>query len=163
MDPEMMKQIGRKMSILMGISMSLGMSLTGTLSSGHFTVPGFLISFLVSTVVSLIIGFLIPIAKISREACQKRKLPEGSLKARLFESLLSDLIYTPIMTVIMVAIAYFSATRQGAELSYVRMLIPSFFLCFAVGYILIFVLQPFFLKMLIKKVAGQAGRPGNPR
>ncbi|SDB67800.1 hypothetical protein [Butyrivibrio sp. INlla16] len=50
---EQMRKIGRQMAIRMGILMSLALSLVGTLTSGHFTVPGFIISFVLSTIISL--------------------------------------------------------------------------------------------------------------
>ena len=61
----MMKNPAVKMSLLMGITMSFVLSLIGNLSSGMFTVPGFLKSFCISFLISLIIGFIIPIKKIS--------------------------------------------------------------------------------------------------
>ncbi|MCR4656039.1 MAG: hypothetical protein K5770_07415, partial [Lachnospiraceae bacterium] len=74
MDPKIMRKVGMKMNILMGVSLSFGLSLTGNLSSGHFTVPGFLISFLASTVVSIIIGFLVPMRKLETAAVSKAGL-----------------------------------------------------------------------------------------
>ena len=68
---EKMKVIGRKMSIRMGILMSFSLALVGTLTSGHFTPVGFVISFFVSTVVSLVIGFVVPVGKLSGDFCRR--------------------------------------------------------------------------------------------
>ena len=112
---EQMRKIGRQMAIRMGILMSLCLSLVGTLTSGHFTVPGFIISFVLSSILSLIIGFVIPIGKVTSGLCEKMKLKRGSIGARIFESVMSDAIYTPIMTLAMVALAYNVAMRQSGR------------------------------------------------
>ena len=44
-----MKKTGMKMSLCMGITLSFFLSLTGTVTSGHFSVSGWLISFVIST------------------------------------------------------------------------------------------------------------------
>ena len=69
-----MKKVSIEMSLLMGVTLSLFLSLTGTLSSGHFTIPDFLLSFVVSFIISLIIGFLVPMNKVS--AALERKFGE---------------------------------------------------------------------------------------
>ena len=104
-----MKKIGKEMSIYMSIAMSLFLSLTGTLTSGHFTIPGFIISFLISTVISMIIGLIVPMGKVNNSVERKLGLEQGSMKARCIDSLISDLIYTPIMTLCMVSFAYMMA------------------------------------------------------
>ena len=101
-----MKAVGRDISICMGVTMSFFLSLVGNLMGGHFTVPGFLISFVVSTVISLIIGFIIPMKKVTEGARNLFKLKPFTIGARCVESLTSDLIYTPIMTLIMVFMAW---------------------------------------------------------
>ena len=91
MDPKKMRKIGMTVSICMGITMSFFLSLIGTAVSGHFTVPGWIISFLISTVVSLVIGFIIPIKKVTDGAVRALKLQPRSLVARCVESLISDI------------------------------------------------------------------------
>ena len=151
---EQMKKIGRQMAIRMGLLMSFCLALTGTLSSGHFTPIGFLLSFVVSAIISICIGFIVPIGKVTTGACVKAGLKPGTLPGRLFESLISNLIYTPLMTFIMVFLAYTMAMKQSggmAQLSFIGMFLPSLLLCFVVGYILIFIFQPLFMKQLMKK------------
>ena len=161
MDTDKMKRIGRQMSIRMALLMSFALALIGTLTSGHFTVPGFLVSFVISTVISLIIGIVVPVGKISGDLCRKKQLPQGSLKARLLESLISDLVYTPIMTLIMVAFAYIMVMKSSggrAQISFLPMFLKSFVICMIAGYILIFIFMPLFLKQIMKK----EGIPGQP-
>ena len=148
-----MRKVGMTVSILMGITMSLFLSLIGTLTSGHFTVPGWIVSFLISTVVSLIIGFVIPMKKVNEGVTKALKLKERSLPARCVESLVSDFIYTPLMTFIMVFFAYKMAIRNGApaaSLSLGGMFFGSFWMCLAAGFLLIFILMPVFLKLALK-------------
>ncbi|MBQ8031691.1 MAG: hypothetical protein IJ260_09235 [Butyrivibrio sp.] len=149
-----MKLVGRDMSIKMGITMSLFLSLIGTLTSGHFTIPGFLISFVVSTIISLIIGFVIPMGKVSRALLNKFGLIQGTLPARCLESFVSDLIYTPIMTFVMVFMAYQMAMKQSggmAGLNFGKMFLGSLIICFIAGFVIIFIIQPLFMRQTMKK------------
>lgn len=151
---EQMRKIGKQMAIRMGILMSFCLSLVGTLTSGHFTIPGFIISFVISSIISLIIGFVIPIGKITGGVCAKFGLERGKIGTLVVESLISDAIYTPIMTLVMVGLAYFMVMRQSggmAKLSFLPMFLRSLLICFIVGFILIMIFQPLFLKQLMKK------------
>ena len=154
MDPKKMKQIGMKMNIMMGISMSLSLSLLGNLASGHFTAKGFLISLAASTALSLAIGFIVPIRKLSMGACRKCALPDKTLPARLMESLISDLIYTPVITALMAYLAYSGAAGQGAPVTFSGIFLPSLILSLIVGFVLIFILQPLYLRLILRS-AGQ--------
>lgn len=147
-DAENMKSIGIKMSILMGITLSFSLSLTGNLSSGRFSIPAFLSGFVISLIISLVIGFLVPMGKLGASFCRKLGLNSGTLGARLFESLISDIVYTPLITFIMVTMAYKSAVSHGAKLSYLPMLGKSLIISLVVGYILIFIFMPLYLKLL---------------
>ena len=148
---EKMKKVGIQMSLLMGTTLSFCLSLVGILSSGRFTLIGFLISFVVSLVISLIIGFLVPMKKVNDGICGKLKLQPGKLSTRFVESLISDLIYTPIITFLMVFMAYKQATSQGAPLVFLPMFLRSLLISMIVGYVLIFICMPLFIKMVMKK------------
>lgn len=157
---EQMRIIGRQMAIRMGIMMSFCLSLVGILSSGHFTIPGFIISFVISTIISLIIGLVIPIGKVTGGLCARLRLRQGTIGARTFESFLSDLIYTPIMTLVMVGLAYRMVTIQNggvAPIPFLPMFLKSLIICFVVGFFLIFIFQPLFLRQIMKKHG--IGRP----
>ena len=151
---EIMKRIGIEMSVLMGLTMSFCLSLVGTLTGGHFTPIGWLVSFGASLLISLLIGFIIPMGKVTGDFCRKRGLQPGQLKTRIVESLLSDLIYTPVITLAMVSLAYVMAMKQSdgrAQLNFIMMFLPSLLICFVVGFVIIFIIQPIFLKLLMKK------------
>ena len=153
MDPKKMRKVGMTVSILMGVTMSFFLSLIGTLTSGHFTVPGWIVSFLISTVVSLIIGFIVPMKKVTEGVTKALKLKERSLTARCVESLVSDFIYTSLMTFIMVFFAYRMAISNGApagSLSLGGMFLGSFWICLAAGFLLIFILMPIFVRLALK-------------
>ena len=158
---ETMRKIGKAMAIRMGILMSFFLSLIGTLTSGHFTPVGFLLSFVVSSIVSLLIGVLVPIGKITTGASRKMNLKGGSFGALFVESFISDLIYTPIMTLIMVFLAYTMAMKMSggqAGLNFLGMFLPSLGICFVAGLILIMIFQPIFFRSLMKKY--NLGGPG---
>ncbi len=138
----------------MALTMSFFLSLVGTVSSGHFTIVGFVVSFLVSFIISLIIGLLIPMGRIAGAALKAAGLKRGTLPARLLESMISNLIYTPIMTFVMAFLAYNAAMRQSggaAQLSFGRMFFSSLIICFIAAYVIIFIVQPIFMKQAMKK------------
>ena len=151
---EQMRKINRSMSIKMGITMSFFMSLIGMSTSGHFTIPGFVVSFVISSIISLVIGFLIPMGRLSAMACKALKFQRGSLPARIVETVVSDLVYTPVMTLAMVGLAYNMAMKQSggmADLNFARMFFPSLIICFLAGLVIIFIIQPVYFKQTMKK------------
>lgn len=159
-----MKKIGREISVLMGVTLSFFLSLVGTATSGHFSVSGWLLSFLLSTIISLIIGFFVPMKRVLDSVDQKAGLTPGTLPARCLESLISDLIYTPIITLAMVGYAYFGLTAAAASGApivvppFVPMFLRSLLITMIVGYILIFLLMPVYMKLVMKR-NGMTGGP----
>ena len=139
------------MSLLMGLSMSFILTIVGMLTAGQFTVPGFLKSFLISFVVSMIIGLIIPIRKVSNGVLKKLDARPGTLKARILEALVSDVLYSPLMTLVMVYLAYREATSHGARIPFGPMLLKSEIISFIVAFILSFILTPVFMKTVVKK------------
>ena len=99
-----MKKAGLLMNIAMGVSLSFILSFVGTLHGGHFTVGGWLKSFAISLAISIVISFVVPVKKVCDDACKKVGASEKTLKHKVVSALVSDLIYTPIITIIMVAI-----------------------------------------------------------
>ncbi len=151
---EKMKKINRGMAPRMGITMSVILSFVGNLTSGHFTMRGFITSFIISAMISIIIGFVVPVGRVSGDVSHSLGLVRGTLPARLLESLIANTIYTPIMTFVMVYMAYATAMKQSggmAGLNFGQMFLHSLIICFIVGYALCFILQPLYLKMLCKK------------
>ncbi len=151
MDQNTMKKIGREMSILMSIAVSLTLSLCGTLLSGHFTIGGFLLSFAVSLAISLVIGLLVPMKPLCDRIEQRCGIRPNTIPARLLETLVSDLLYTPIITTVMTVIAYKQATAHGASIPFVPMLLRSLLISLAVGYVVIMILTPLFMKLVLNR------------
>ena len=147
-----MKKIARKMSLLMGFTLSLFLSLTGLLHAGKFTLVSWLINFLISFAISLIIGFSVPLKKLSDGFCRLLHLKPRTFLALCAESFVSDLLYTPIITLAMVFFAWFIATRHGAHIPFLPMFLSSLLVCFIVGYVLIMICMPLYLKLLTKNV-----------
>lgn len=152
---QVMRKVGMQMSLLMGVTLSFCLSLVGNLmgakQSGAFSVVGFLIGFVISTIVSLVIGFIVPIKKVNDSICGKLNLEPGAMVTRFVESLISDIIYTPIMTLLMVFLAYKQATSHGAQIPFLPMFLSSLVVCLIVGYILIFIFMPLYMKLVMKK------------
>ncbi len=142
------------MGIRMGILMSICLSVLNLVVSGHFTFVGLALNILISSLVSIGISFVVPVGKVSREVCEKRNLPPGTMKARLLESLISDLVYTPVMTLILVFFAYGMVMLQSggrAQIPFLPMFLKSLIISLAAGYVLIFIFQPLFFRGLFKK------------
>ncbi len=145
-----MKRAEIKMGLMMSLSMSFLLSLIGMLSSGQFTVPGFLKSFLISFCISTLITTLVPMRKISMDLARKLGIPQNTLKGRLFDTLVSDLLLTPLMTFVMVYLAYRQAVSHGARIPFGPMLLRSEIISFLAAYALIFFLTPVFLKIIFR-------------
>lgn len=159
-----MRKTGRIMNILMGLSLSFFLSLIGLAFSGHFAVKAWIVSFLASFIVSLLIGFCLPVRKAGLAICRSCGLKERTLAFHCMDSLISDIFYTPLITLLMVALAFMGAKKgieaaiaNGApadllpQLSFMPMFLHSLLISMIAGYILIFILQPLFLKLLLRK------------
>ena len=173
----------------MALALSLYMSLVNSLMSGNFTVGMFMISFLGSFAVSLIIGMFVPMPKISQAITRKMK-PGPAV--RVVDTLVSDIIYTPVITFVMIALvrkiapmmAYMGAERSAlahgapsdkaamaagqasAEVlnsfpPFVPMFVKSCLFCLVLGFLVIYVAHPAFMKIAFKGIPmpGQGG-PG---
>lgn len=150
-----MKAAGRKMGIMMGLSMSFLLSLIGTLSSGSFSAVSFLMSFFISFLISFTITSIVPMKQITDSLVQKNHMKPGELRTRLFETLIMDLMLSPLMTLIMVSIAHRQATAHGASIPFGSMLLRSEIISFIAAYILIFILTPVFTKIAMKGAGPQ--------
>ena len=147
-----MKKIGREISILMGLTLSFFMSLTGNLASGKFSFIGFILGFVIGFIISLVIGFAVPIRKVNMAVDKKLGLRPGSRSAHAVESLVSDFIYTPIITLAMITLAYKNAKSHGAkDLHFLPMFAKSLLLSLVVGYVLVFVFVPLIMKFVFKR------------
>lgn len=134
-------------SLLMSVSISLFLSLFGLGISGHFTIQGWIVSFVLSTIISIIIGFVVPMKKINMAL--ENKL--ASKKSVFFVSaIISDVIYTPIISASMVALAARNAPVPFGIL-YLRSVIP----CFIVCYFVILFFQFAYRKILIPPMPPQ--------
>ena len=147
----MMKKIGMQVSFLMGVTLSFFLSFTGVAASGHFSLPAWLISFVISAVVSLVIGFFVPMKKILDSMTTDRGMEPGKLSTRLMEALISNLIYTPLITIIMSTYGYIQSAKHGAKVPYGLMLGKSLIVCLIVGFILIFIFQPMIMKFVFNR------------
>ncbi len=145
-----MKKIMIQMNILMGVTLSFFLSLTGSLRAERFSLPGFLISFLLSVAISMVIGLLVPVKPLTDRLEAKCGIRPRTPGARFFDALISDLVYTPVVTVAMTLFAYRQATAHGASVPFVPMLLSSLLISLVVGYVLIFICMPLFLKLVFK-------------
>ena len=143
------KKVSRGMNILMGLTMSFFLSLIGNLSSGHFSFVGFITSFVISFLISFFISSFLPIHKLGKDLVKKLNIEEGTTKARLVETLVSDLSITPFMTFAMIYMAYSRAISQGVQISFLPMFIRSLIISLFVGFILIYFLTPLYIRLLI--------------
>lgn len=150
-----MKKVGIQMNILMGITLSFFLSLTGNLTAkGGFKPVAFIVSFILSTLISLIIGFIIPMRKVEGGITKALGLRERSLPANIISALISDIIYSPIITLAMIILARKMAMKSSggnAELPpFIVMFLGSLVLSFVIAFIIILILTPLFLKLVMK-------------
>lgn len=151
-----MKKIMVLMTILMGLVMSIVLSLVGTLVGGHFTLQSWLLSFAISFVLSILIGFIVPVKMLGDKFCNKRGIVPESPKGNFASALISNLIYTPFLTIVMTSTMVLLATKEIPQWQprlniLCHALIPSLIICFITGYIAITIFQPLFVKLLIGK------------
>ncbi len=154
-----MKEIEKTMGLLMGVSLSFILTLTGLLSSGTFTISAFLSNFLISLLISTLVTKVIPLRKITSSFTDKLHLKQGTFSYRIFDTLISDLLMSPLMTFIMVFLAYKQATAHGAKIPFGPMLMKAEFISFIIAYVALFFLTPFFLKIAMKKVGIDTTNP----
>ena len=172
----------------MGVTLSLYMSIYNNCQSGNFSVPMLLISFVVSFIISVLVGLIVPMPKISRALAKKMKPGPG---LRAVDALVSDAIYTPIITLFMIVVvrclapvmaskgaehaalaggapaeqAARAAAAAAAEVNaslppFFIMFIKSFLICYALGFFVIYVAQPIFMKIAFKGI--ELPGPGGP-
>ena len=150
------KKIKLQMSILMGITLSICLSFVGTFTSGNFTLKMFIVSFLESLMISLIIGYFVPMKQLEDKACAKAGITGKPLACRALGSLISDLIYTPIITTAMVTMAYLK--MQGGKPPYLIMWGKSMLSSLLVAYLLVFLVSENYMKLILKH-NGVGGTP----
>lgn len=160
---EQMRKIQRQMALYMGVTLSFCLSLFGNATSGRFTVMGFIISFIVSTIISLIIGWFVPMKNVSDKITGSLGMEQGKGITRVIESLISDIIYTPIITFVMILLAYKQATAHGGEMPFVPVFVKALVESLILGLIIIFILTPIFLKFVFKKNGIPQGGPPQGR
>jgi len=158
-----MKAVGLKISLLMALLMSFSLSLTGNLTAERPPnmpmapiIIGFLASFGVSFVVSFAIGLVVPMPNVNAALARKFHLQPWALKTHIVESIVSNLIYTPLMTTTMVTFVYFCLMPKGPKPPFLPMFIESQIICFIVAQVLIFIFVPLILKLVLPK-----GGPAN--
>ncbi len=170
------KNIGRYISLRMGVAMSVTMSVVGSLlgaitavkSSGAPFIVAFLPSLLASIVITMIIaiglGFVVPMKKVNDGIAKATKAKGFAL--HFLQSLVSDLIYTPLIGIVM---AFFSTAvfviPKNPALS-MDMLVPvslgnfakSFLPEFVIALVVIIILEPIFQKAAFKKYIPNFGQ-----
>ena len=146
-----MKKVGQEMSVFMGLCMSFVLTAVGLITSGHFTLIDFLLNFVISFLLALILGLAIPVRSIVEVTVRKLGLDHEGFRARLLDALITSLIYSPIMTFLMVYIAYRTAVAHGARITLGPMLMKAELICLPVAFVLGFILSPIILKFVLKR------------
>ena len=88
--------------------------------------------------------------KLEQAFCGKLGINPRSLGGNAVSSLISDLIYTPVITLAMTSLGYQQMKRAGGSISFGGMFLGSLFLSLLLGYIIIFILKPLFLKLVLR-------------
>lgn len=138
-----MRLVNFEISLLVGGILSFSLSLIGNLTSGQFEVHAWLTGFLVSLVISVVVGLLVPMPRISM--LMHKKFQKTPFVGYLLETLISDLIYTPVICYLMVLLAWF---RSGRHFPFAIGFFRSLGVTFVAGYVLIFVLVPLIKRLI---------------
>lgn len=153
-----MRKAGLKIVLAMALLMSFTLSLTGNLLAERPAempmgpiVIGFILCFVLSFIVSFAIGMIVPMPKVNAALARKFHLQQGTLKAGLIESFASNLIYTPIVTLVMVAFVYCALMPAEFRPPFLPMFLHSLVVCFVVGQVIIFICTPLMIKWLLPK------------
>ncbi|MCR4590455.1 MAG: hypothetical protein K5668_06515 [Lachnospiraceae bacterium] len=149
---KLVKKAGMQISVYMGITMSFFLSLMENIISGHFTLVLFLATFGASTALSLLIGFFVPMGPIT--AAVTGKMKPGSIGGKILSALISDLIYTPALTLAMIALVRLMVPSHALYIlpPFPVMFIGSLIPAMIVGFVLIMIFMPVFQKMVFKKL-----------
>lgn len=97
------------------------------------------------------IGIIVPIPKVNAALARKFKLQPGAPKTHFVESVVSNLIYTPLITTVMVLFVYFAMMPEGHKPPFLPMFIHSQIVCFIVAQVLILIFVPIIVKRLLPK------------
>lgn len=149
-----MKKTMILMHVFIGFLMSLVLSLVGTLRGGHFTLPSWIVAFLISFLIALIISFMIPVKKLADSFCDKLKVDILSFKGILAGSVIFDLIFTPVISFIMVStMRRFAAMHapEGSLPPFGVIIVPQILSSMIIGYVVIVIAQIIFNKCIDKK------------
>ena len=136
--------------VFLGVVLSFFLSFVGTLQSGHFSVVALIVSFMCSSILSIIIGIFVPIKRINARCVAKIKKEPGSIPAKLLCALVDDIIFTPIINLLMVFMAYKRALKFGAtDMPPFRfILLRATAFCVVVGFIVLFFAIPLVEKLV---------------
>lgn len=153
-----MRKTGLKIAFIMALLMSFALSLTGNLLAERPPemplapiIMGFLACFIISFIVSFAIGIIVPIPKVNATLARKFHLQPHSPKAHLIESVASNLIYTPLITTVMVSFVYLVLMPAGHKPPFLPMFIHSQVVCFIVAQVLILICVPIVVKKVMPK------------
>ncbi len=149
MNSEQQRNVGTMVGVLMGLLISLVLSIVGPLRSGHFTVVSMLVSFLCSSIISVLIGIFVPIKSITDGACTAMKISPQKILGRLISAFISDLMYTPLVTFLMVLMNYKRAKMRNHDLNFGHMYLGNLVLSFVIAYFLIVIFLPLIIKLSI--------------
>lgn len=101
-------KITRFMGIVMSVTISTILGTFGTIMSGHFSIPIWLISLLASNILGLVITFAIPVRRLSEKISEQ--MINGFFKL-LVDALITNVVYATIITACMVFTMSFVGNR----------------------------------------------------
>ena len=145
-----LKKQSLKMSLAMSATMSFFLSLIGNLSSGFFTIAGFLRSFAISLAISVFVGLIFPMKKIADRLIERFSLSPRSFKARVLTSFISAICYTPLMTLAMVWLAHRQLSAQGIRIPFLPMFLRSACISMIASFLVSYIAAPLYSKIFFK-------------
>ncbi len=155
----MLRKISLRISLYMAITMSFCLSIIGNvegyiMSGGKRPLPalitGIAVSFVVGFIISMLIGMVVPMKKVEDAVCRKAHTSVKSLKGKLLNTLVSDVIYTPIISTVQVILGYIQMPENQRP-PFIGMWLSSVVICMLFGYIIVFIFQPIYMNKTFSK------------
>lgn len=139
------------MSLYMSIMMSFSLTMIGLLQAGDFSLGNAVLNFVISFMIMRIISCFFDAGKVSMDLLSKHSIDPHSAKGRILMALIIDLINSPIMTFVMVTIAYIRAKNSGIQMPYLPILLRSMAISTVCSFFLCLIFTPLFEKILNRK------------
>ncbi|MCR5699109.1 MAG: hypothetical protein K6G52_05635 [Treponemataceae bacterium] len=134
--------------LCLGIVLSVVLTVFNTILLGRYPFYNIAVCFGISLVIGIVIGLVVPFDLIFASECRRHNFKPDSFPTHMLLSLITDAIFTPLMTIPMV---FFNYLMPGKDVvgqgNFVLDLVIGVFSSVGVAYLFILIFMPFFKKI----------------